>query len=44
MLIDGSETDSVYYMDTHSMYIEEKGFDKLSKAGYVGEQLGQRNI
>ena len=35
--IDGFYTNDVYYTDTDSLYIENKHWDKLDKAGLVGK-------
>ena len=37
--IDGFHTNDVYYTDTDSLYIENKHWDKLDKAGLVGKNL-----
>ena len=34
-------TNSVYYTDTHSLYIEKKYWDVLDKAGLVGDNSCQ---
>ena len=39
--IDGFYTNDVYYTDTDSLYIENKHWDKLDKAGLVGKNLLQ---
>ena len=39
--IDGFHTNDVYYTDTESLYIENKHWDKLDKAGLVGKGLLQ---
>ena len=39
--IDGFYTNNVYYTDTDSLYIENKHWDKLDKAGLVGKGLLQ---
>ena len=39
--IDGFFTNHVYYTDTDSLYIENKHWDKLDKAGLVGKGLFQ---
>ena len=39
--INGFYTDDVYYTDTDSLYIENKHWDKLDKAGLVGKNLLQ---
>ena len=39
--IDGFYTNDVYYTDTDSLYIENKHWDKLDKAGLVGKGLLQ---
>ena len=39
--INGFDTDDVYYTDTESLYIENKHWDKLDKAGLVGKNLLQ---
>ena len=39
--IDGFYTNDVYYTDTDSLYIENKHWDKLDKAGLVGKGLIQ---
>ena len=39
--IGGFYTNDVYYTDTESLYIENKHWDKLEKAGLVGENLLQ---
>ena len=39
--IDGFYTNDVYYTDTDSLYIENKHWDKLDKAGLVGKKLLQ---
>ena len=39
--IDGVYTNDVYYTDTDSLYIENKHWDKLDKAGLVGKNLLQ---
>ena len=39
--IDGLYTNDVYYTDTDSLYIENKHWDKLEKAGLVGKNLLQ---
>ena len=39
--IDGFYTNDVYYTDTESLYIENKHWDKLDKAGLVGKNLLQ---
>ena len=39
--IDGFYTNDVYYTDTDSLYIENKHWDKLDKAGLVGKELLQ---
>ena len=39
--IDGFYTNDVYYTDTDSLYIENKHWDKLEKAGLVGKNLLQ---
>ena len=39
--IDGFYTNDVYYTDTDSIYIENKHWDKLYKAGLVGKNLFQ---
>ena len=38
---DGFNTNDLYYSDTYSLYIENKHWDKLDKAGLVGEILLQ---
>ena len=38
---DGFYTNDVYYTDTDSLYIENKHWDKLDKAGLVGKGLLQ---
>ena len=40
-IIDGFKSNSVYYQDTDSLYIEKKHWDKLDKANLVGDKLGQ---
>ena len=40
-VIDGFYTNDVYYTDTDSLYIENKHWDKLQKAGLVGKNLLQ---
>ena len=35
--IDGFYSNDVYYTDTDSLYIENKNWDKLDKAGLVGK-------
>ena len=40
-VIDGFYTNDVYYTDTDSLYIENKHWDKLDKAGLVGKNLLQ---
>ena len=35
--INGFYTNDVYYTDTDSLYIENKHWDKLDKAGLVGK-------
>ena len=35
--INGFYTNEVYYTDTDSLYIENKDWDKLDKAGLVGK-------
>ena len=42
MRVDGFKTNKVYYQDTDSLYIEKKYWDKLNKANYVGDEMGQR--
>ena len=37
--IDGFYTNDVYYTDTDGLYIENKHWDKLSRAGLVGKNL-----
>ena len=37
--INGFYTSDLYYKDTDSMYIENKHWDKLDKAGLVGKNL-----
>ena len=39
--IDGFYSNDVYYTDTDSLYIENKHWDKLNKAGLVGKKLLQ---
>ena len=39
--IDGFHTNDVYYNDTDSLYIENKQWDELNKAGLVGKNLLQ---
>ena len=39
--IGGFYTNDVYYTDTYSLYIENKHWDKLNKAGLVGKNLLQ---
>ena len=39
--INGFYTNDVYYTDTDSLYIENKHWDKLNKAGLVGKNLIQ---
>ena len=39
--IDGFNTNDVYYIDTDSLYIENKHWDKLEKAGLLGKNLLQ---
>ena len=39
--INGFYTNDLYYADTDSMYIENKLWDKLDKAGIVGKNLLQ---
>ena len=39
--INGFITNDLYYEDTDSMYIENKHWDKLDKAGLVGKNLLQ---
>ena len=39
--INGFYTNDVYYTDTDSLYIENKHWDKLEKAGLVGKNLLQ---
>ena len=39
--IDGFYTNNVFYTDTDSLYIENKHWDKLEKAGLVGKNLLQ---
>ena len=39
--IDGFYSNDVYYTDTDSLYIENKHWDKLDKAGLVGKNLLQ---
>ena len=39
--IDGFYTNDVYYTDTDSLYIENKHWDKLDKAGLVRKNLLQ---
>ena len=39
--INGFYTNGVYYTDTDSIYIENKHWDKLDKAGLVGKNLLQ---
>ena len=41
MLIDGFKTNSSYYQDTDSLNIEKEHWNKLNKAGYVGDNLEQ---
>ena len=40
-VIDGFHTNDLYYTDTDSLYIENKHWDKLDKAGLVGKALLQ---
>ena len=40
--IDGFTTNDLYYEDTDSMYMENKHWNKLDKAGLVGTNLLQR--
>ena len=40
-VIDGFYTNDVYYTDTDSLYIENKHWDKLQKAGLIGKNLLQ---
>ena len=42
--INGFYTNDVYYTDTNSLYIENKHWDKLKKAGLVGKNLLQGKI
>ena len=42
--IDGFFTNDVYYTDTDSLFIENKHWDKLDKAGLVGKNLLQGKI
>ena len=37
----GNYTNDVYYTDTDNLYIENKHWDKLDKAGLVGKRLLQ---
>ena len=37
--IDGFYTNDVYYTDTDSLYIENKHWEKLDKAGLVGKNV-----
>ena len=37
----GFYTNDIYYTDTHSLYIENKHWDKLDKGGLVGKKLLQ---
>ena len=37
--INGFYTNDVYYIDTDSLYIENKHWNKLDKAGFVGKGL-----
>ena len=39
--INGFSTNDVYYTDTDSLYIENKHWDKIDKAGLVGKNLLQ---
>ena len=39
--INGFYTNDVYYTDTDSLYIENKHWEKLDKAGLVGKNRGQ---
>ena len=39
--INGFYTNDVYYTDTDSLYIQNKHWDKLDKAGLVGKELSQ---
>ena len=39
--IDGFYTNDFYYTDTDSLYIENKHWDKLNEAGFVGKKLLQ---
>ena len=39
--VDGFYTNDVYYTDTDSLYIENKHWDKLDRAGLVGKILLQ---
>ena len=39
--IHGFYTNDVFYTDTDSIYIENKHWDKLNKAGFVGKNLLQ---
>ena len=39
--INGFYRNDVYYTDTNSLYIENKHWDKLDKAGLVGKRLLQ---
>ena len=41
--INGFYTNDVYFTDTGSLYIENKHWDKLDKAGLVGEKLSRVN-
>ena len=40
-MINGFYTNDVYFTDTDSLYIENKHWDKLDKAGLVGKKLLQ---
>ena len=42
--IDGFHSNDVYYSDTDSLYIENKHWDKLNKAGLVSKNLLQGKI
>ena len=39
--VKGFYTNEVYYTDTDSLYIENKHWDKLEKAGLVGKAILQ---
>ena len=42
--INGFYTNDVYYTDADSLYIENKHWDELKKAGLVGKELLQRRM